>query len=302
MLLIGIILGALTMIGALTFFPSLKNVLERNRYITGTFGEHAKDIIYIFEVHPEYKFRYISPSLDHFLGQGVAAKSYLDPSDCFERVHPDDLEILMNKVSGQADYDKPFLQRWRTEDGDYIWFEEYATPLYEGEQLIAIQGIIRNVEQAMTEKQILEYQSRHDALTGLFNRFAFDEHLLQLRREVVPHVGILIIDLNDLKKVNDTHGHSAGDELLKKAAACLKNETVHAYRLGGDEFAIIDSSSSHDAFVILHHSIVEKLRDEGISCAVGSAQQEWPSDIMALYHRADEEMYQNKRETKTLLR
>jgi len=59
----------------------------------------CKDIFYVFEVHPEYRFRYISPSLDDHIGKGVATASYMDPDQCFARIHPEDIEVLMPTVT-----------------------------------------------------------------------------------------------------------------------------------------------------------------------------------------------------------
>ncbi len=127
----------------------------------------CKDIFYVFEVQPEYRFRYISPSLDDHMGKGVAAASYMDPDECFARIHPEDIEVLMSKISGDCDYDQPFRQRWRTNDGTYIWFEEYATPIRENGQIVAIQGVIRNIDEQLKSQQALLDQYRIDALTRL---------------------------------------------------------------------------------------------------------------------------------------
>jgi len=101
--------------------------------------------------------------------------------------------------------------------------------------------------------------------------------------------------------LNDMFGHTAGDELLKRAAHCLRHEASHAYRLGGDEFAIVSSSSTSERFEEISYSIEQHLREQGISFAIGSVWQDYPSDIMTLYHRADEVMYANKRALKVSL-
>ncbi|WP_366847588.1 GGDEF domain-containing protein [Mycolicibacterium sp.] len=99
----------------------------------------------------------------------------------------------------------------------------------------------------------LSEQSRHDPLTGLANRVRFDERLRQaLRMPGRPgrQVGVLAIDLNDFKLVNDALGHSAGDELLIAVAdrlrGCVGDDDAIA-RLGGDEFAVPVEGVSDDA-------------------------------------------------------
>jgi diguanylate cyclase (GGDEF)-like protein len=83
-------------------------------------------------------------------------------------------------------------------------------------------------------------EARRDALTGVLNRRAFDEHLDGLLDR--EHVGLVLIDVDGFKAVNDTHGHAAGDEVLSTLARVLLR-TVRAdepvFRIGGDEFALV---------------------------------------------------------------
>ena len=99
--------------------------------------------------------------------------------------------------------------------------------------------------EANARLQALEHMSRHDALTGLLNRRAFDESLEKLlaRRKSGQHVGVFLIDLDGFKPINDTYSHEAGDTVLIAIAARLQRiagegEGGVAARLGGDEFAL----------------------------------------------------------------
>jgi len=99
-------------------------------------------------------------------------------------------------------------------------------------------------EERRLRKQ-LSYQARHDALTGLINRFEFEKHLKNLldnaASEKVTHA-LLYIDLDQFKVVNDTCGHVAGDELLRQLSAVLQR-SIRSHdtlaRLGGDEFGVL---------------------------------------------------------------
>lgn len=90
------------------------------------------------------------------------------------------------------------------------------------------------------EKKLLQI-SRHDALTGLYNRLHFEAEtarLVQLRQDL----GLIICDVDGLKLINDSFGHAAGDRLLKSAAQLLKDQFAHRgilCRIGGDEFAVL---------------------------------------------------------------
>lgn len=107
-----------------------------------------------------------------------------------------------------------------------------------------LQGELREVEQIRQRERFKE-EALNDSLTGLFNRRAWD-NLIGLEEERCKRYGhptaILMIDLNNLKTVNDSLGHTAGDELIQKAAmalkGCVRSNDIVA-RLGGDEFAIL---------------------------------------------------------------
>jgi diguanylate cyclase (GGDEF)-like protein/PAS domain S-box-containing protein len=111
----------------------------------------------------------------------------------------------------------------------------------------------------MTERRRLEdhllYLSTHDALTGLANRGAFDEVLSRLEERGPWPVGIIMVDLDGLKQVNDHHGHAAGDELLRRTARVLKSAFRSGdcvARIGGDEFAML--LAGHDVQALAHLS------------------------------------------------
>ena len=104
-------------------------------------------------------------------------------------------------------------------------------------------------------KAELEHQALHDGLTGLANRSLFGEsifHALQMTRRTAADIAVLIMDIDDFKEINDSMGHTAGDELLLAAANLLKAEgrpedTIA--RLGGDEFGVLieDVGGVHEA-------------------------------------------------------
>lgn len=253
----------------------------------------CKDIFYVFEVHPEYRFRYISPSLDDHIGKGVAAASYMDPDQCFARIHPEDIEILMSKISGDCDYDQPFRQRWRTNDGTYVWFEEYATPIRENGQIVAIQGVIRNIDEQLKSQQALLDQYRIDALTRLGNRHAFNEAVRDLDQEKATY-GLILLDLNELKDLNDRFGHAVGDALLEQTGLCIRRLTDHGYRIGGDEFVLIDDSLSIDTFEAFVEHVRSTFATHEIGLAIGAVHATTGRRIDDVLHEADARMYQEK--------
>ena len=96
-----------------------------------------------------------------------------------------------------------------------------------------------------SEKMALEGKVNLDALTGLYNRRSFDVHLsntFDAAKNKNTYLALAIIDVDDFKDINDTHGHANGDQVLTNLARNLimhQSEFIHAFRIGGDEFAII---------------------------------------------------------------
>jgi diguanylate cyclase (GGDEF)-like protein/PAS domain S-box-containing protein len=125
----------------------------------------------------------------------------------------------------------------------------------------------RDVTDRIRLEDELEYRAFHDSLTGLANKALFQdrlEHALARIGLTGSHLAVLFIDLDDFKTVNDSLGHSEGDQLLKRVAACLSNclrPLDTAARLGGDEFAIlIEDVSSREDVTTLAQRILDSLR------------------------------------------
>ncbi|MEA2307570.1 MAG: hypothetical protein QOH43_4850, partial [Solirubrobacteraceae bacterium] len=159
----------------------------------------------------------------------------------------------------------------------------------------------------------LQHQASHDALTGLSNRVGFGRRMSDIldaaRQEA--HVGLLFIDLDGFKQVNDEHGHDVGDALLHEAGRRL-SEVVRAEdtvaRLGGDEFAVILSHVCCSEEVAAAAERVRGVFAEpfvigGIEARVGASVGEagWPADgegVEALLKHADAAMYREKTQSR----
>jgi len=135
-----------------------------------------------------------------------------------------------------------------------------------------------------------------DALTGLGNRRAFDRDLerdiARARRTSSP-LTLAVIDLDGLKRINDTDGHAAGDRAIASMGHALRataRRSDRAYRIGGDEFAVILS----DALLVEPELLVQRLREAGApTCSVGTASSP-PEPIEELFERADAALYRNR--------
>jgi len=112
----------------------------------------------------------------------------------------------------------------------------------------ALEGVILSMRDITDRKQLedeLRHQAFHDTLTGLANRALFEDrltHALATARRGSASVGVLFLDLDDFKTINDSLGHSIGDALLRAVAERIDGVvrvTDTAARLGGDEFAVL---------------------------------------------------------------
>jgi diguanylate cyclase (GGDEF)-like protein len=148
----------------------------------------------------------------------------------------------------------------------------------------------------------VQQAARTDALTGLLNHGAMQvrvrEEIARARRDGTP-LSLVIIDLDDFKRVNDLRGHQAGDELLRRVAALLQSE-LRPYdqvaRYGGDEFVLLlPGSDEADA-----RAVAERVRDAVAggrvgACSLGVAQWQEPLDADALLEHADRALLLAKR-------
>ncbi|WP_262297262.1 bifunctional diguanylate cyclase/phosphodiesterase [Microvirga sesbaniae] len=163
-------------------------------------------------------------------------------------LHPDDLPLTLDRWSrslatGQeldVDY------RLRMADGTYRWFRSRAAARRAGDgTVIRWYGTVEDIHDRKLTEETLRWAAHHDDLTGLANRRLFRERLQQaLDGTSGPSraTGLLVMDLDHLKQINDRFGHDAGDALLKEFAQRLRSVADSAdtiARLGGDEFAVI---------------------------------------------------------------
>ncbi len=164
-------------------------------------------------------------------------------------MHEDDREAFAGLVTRLMSGEEPRatgLTRNHRRDGDTIWCEWYHSALLDDDgQIVSILSFVQDVSSRIQAEERLQYLATRDALTGLPNRLLLHERLSQAIAQAKRsghRVGVLFIDLDRFKNVNDTLGHRIGDELLKRVTAALSGalrETDLLARLGGDEFMVI---------------------------------------------------------------
>ncbi|QKS69786.1 diguanylate cyclase [Paenalkalicoccus suaedae] len=166
-----------------------------------------------------------------------------------------------------------------------------------------IQLVLLDETQAYLTKNQAEYLSFHDQMTGLYNRRFFEEELRRLDVKRMLPLGIIMGDVNGLKMVNDTFGHSAGDELIKEVANRLKrmsrDEDILC-RLAGDEFVLLlPNTPPKELKRIMYRmdAICDDIimHDIHLSVAFGyGAKMEDTTDMSEVLREAENAMYKNK--------
>ena len=236
--------------------------------------------------------------------------------DMFE-INPDDihkftgLDFYANpeerkKILQNLNRDKKIqneLLELRTKSGKRIWCLVNITPIdYEGEASL-LTGMADITEQKRTQEE-LQFLSMHDALTGVYNRTYFEAELERLQNGRQYPVGIIMLDTDDLKIINDTYGHASGDRLLQTVAIAIKevlrSEEVFA-RIGGDEFAILLPHADEVASRLVVARIKEQLekyayKDESecIKVSIGLGVAGVKDNLNEAFKQADANMYSDK--------
>lgn len=155
----------------------------------------------------------------------------------------------------------------------------------------------RRLAQAQTKANI-------DALTGVKNKHAYLDAEDALNRQIAEQgnaeFAVTVLDVNDLKKVNDARGHQAGDQYLRDACRIICTIFKHSpvFRVGGDEFAVISQGMDYACIEELLGQMSDHNRDAlqagGIVIACGSAKYRNEGCVAPVFERADQRMYENK--------
>lgn len=163
--------------------------------------------------------------------------------------------------------------------------------------------VIRDVTIEKARQEEIRFMSRHDYLTGLYNRFNFEVELERLDVSRQLPISLLIGDINGLKLVNDAFGHLEGDKLIKEAASIFKKATRQediVARWGGDEFAILLPQTSTEGAISVQKRINDLCKKSMYdvitpSISIGYATKTDESqDIRSVLGSAEEMMYSNK--------
>jgi diguanylate cyclase (GGDEF)-like protein/PAS domain S-box-containing protein len=205
--------------------------------------QHASDVITVLA--PDGQVLYQSPSVERVFGHAAAAMPTLD----FARLTtPDDyrrVRAFLDEAGRQPRVSMFFEWQMRHADGSWRDVEGVATNLVDEPDVVGIVLTMRDITERKSLEEQLAHQAFHDALTGLPNRALFQDRLTHALQSAVrrgTRVGVLYVDLDNFKTVNDSLGHAVGDQLLvalaQRVIGCVRPSDTAA-RFGGDEFALL---------------------------------------------------------------
>ena len=286
--------------------------------------EQIPAVVYLDPVREDSDSLYVSPQVVELLG--VSQEEWIvDPYCWRSHVHPEDIERVWQEYTAAYNNHLPLNHEYRMvhEDGTIKWVMEQAYPIDDSEgNPWLVQGMIFDITERKKAEEQVAFLAYNDKLTGLPNRALFEEMLeisLARARRHDLGVGVLFLDLDNFKLVNDSLGHAAGDVLLVQLAERLRGctrETDLVARQGGDEFLLLLSDLERgsgtlpgtDAATLVAESVAERVHealrepfDLGgtqfyASGSVGiSLFPQDAHDLDSLLKNADTAMYQSKR-------
>ncbi len=214
-------------------------------------------------------------------------------------IEPEELEAFEDLLSG-------VMQRWTGErrlvgaDGRAMWVQLSAARLQVApDEPPMILCHYLDISHRHRLERRLRHLAEHDPLTGVPNRRAWEAQVPQAiadaQRTGAP-LGLALLDLNGFKSINDTHGHDAGDRVLREVAAAWRSQLRDSdllARLGGDEFAVLLPDCGEEALTDLAHRL-RKAPNYAPGCAVGAVVWHPGERVEDVVRRADAALYRDK--------
>ena len=274
----------------------------------------------IYQTSADGRFVNANPAMARILGYDSPLELIHSVRDVSRQLYaaPADRERMMRTLEQDGEV-VDFQARAVRRDGRTIWMEMNARAVRDGDGNIEyVEGILSDITMRKDQEAALERKATMDEVTGVPNRFLFNDRLEQafLRNaRTGDPFALLYIDLDDFKAVNDTFGHHAGDVVLREVAQRIRERIRQSdtlARIGGDEFCVILSklSAPRDAEIVadavasaLRSAVIVQGRELTIEASVGVGvcprDGASPEELM---RAADEDMYRAKRERKNLER
>lgn len=235
------------------------------------------------------------------------------------KIHPDDYEKVMQNMrdhlTGKINaYEVEY--RIEHKDGHYLWYYDRGTVTKrdDNHKPLMIQGIVFDISESKKVEEKLRFLSERDALTNVYNRRAFFDHIDKYIKD--KHLkdepfSLIMFDIDGFKSINDTYGHLVGDDVLKRLTKLIiedKRSNDKVYRYGGEEFFILLPKTKLNGATKLAIRLLELIRDfkipkvGHITVSMGVAEFQGKESIDDLIKRVDDLMYDAKASGKDQLK
>ncbi len=266
---------------------------------------------------PDRHYLYVSPACLDI--SGYAPSDFFADASLMDRIiHPDDRDLW--QAHHQPDPLRadvvPLIFRIQTHDGNERWIEHICKPVLDAAgQFLGRRGSNHDITARRQAEQQLDFVTHRDLLTGLPNRTLFRELLVYAIEHTQTQFGLLFLDLDNFKTINDSLGHSLGDQLLIAASKRLQNrlpETAILARIGGDEFSLILERDPHlPGIDLIAQRLIDAMSDPfqvdgqtvyiGVSIGIALYPDDG-RDTETLQSNADAALYQAKQQGRGILR
>jgi diguanylate cyclase (GGDEF)-like protein/PAS domain S-box-containing protein len=290
-----------------------KAILQRIESTYGPLAEGVPSVAYVYEPGVNGQCLYISPSIERVLG--YTQEHWMLDGGLWDRLlHPEDADRVISNEAECARSGEALVQEYRISrsDGTVIWIRDEMTVVRgdHGKAAPLFFGVFLDVTDRKRMEAELERLALYDSLTGLPNRALFGDRLSHAieRRGRAQTTAVYFLDVDRFKRINDSLGHSAGEDVLREVAArvqrMLRPEDTVA-RFGGDEFTVLCESVGGVLEAVgvadrLQREIALPLRAGGaelrLSASIGIALAEPGEDVESsrLVEDADAAMYRAK--------
>ncbi len=276
-----------------------------------TLVEHSPDVVMRYD--KDFRRLYVNPTFAALINGGRPAVLGKKPSELPDAHHAQVYEQKLREVFATGKETQTEV-RWEAgRENKRSYYLVKLVPEFAADGTVeSVLAVGRDISELEASREKIHRMAFYDPLTDLPNRTLFNERLRQavseVRRNERPLTGVMMIDLDRFKEINDTMGHAVGDEMLREAAvrlrACIREADTVA-RLGGDEFAVLlPQIEDRNALEQIAARIIERFderfllsgRELFVSCSIGIALH--PIDSVAaddLVKFADSAMYLAKR-------